>query len=299
VGTARVLAGMKERWQGTLLFVGQPAEELGAGARAMLADGLFRRFPRPEYVLALHVFPLAHGVVAAREGPMLAGFDSVDIIVRGVGGHGSAPHAAVDPIVLAARIILDLQTLVSRETSPTDPAVVTVGSIHGGAKRNVIPNEVTLQLTVRSFKESVRQHLLAGIERIAKAAAVGARAPEPVVRASSEERGPVTANDPALARRTLALFRELLGPEGVQELTPIMGSEDFAFYGAEGVPTFMYTLGVYPPERVAESQREGGSPLPYLHSDRFRPVPEPSIKTGVLTMSAAVLDLLGRLKGPE
>jgi hippurate hydrolase len=297
LGTARVLAGMRERWQGTLLFVGQPAEEIGAGARAMLADGLFQRFPRPDYALALHVFPLAHGVVAAREGPMLAGFDSVDIVVRGVGGHGSAPHAAVDPIVLAARIILDLQTLVSRENNPLDPAVVTVGSIHGGAKRNVIPNEVTLQLTVRSFKESVRQHLLAGIERIAKAAAAAARAPEPIVRVSRDERGPVTANDPALARRMMALFRELLGPERVQEFTPIMGSEDFSFYGAEGIPTLMYTLGVYPPERVAEAQREGGPALPYLHSDRFRPVPEPTIKTGVLTMSAAVLDLLARRSG--
>jgi hippurate hydrolase len=294
VGVARILAGMKDRWQGTLLFVGQPAEEVGAGARKMIADGLFRRFPKPDYALALHVFPFAHGMVGYREGPFMAGIDSVDIVVRGRGGHGSAPHAAIDPIVLAARLILDLQTIVSREVNPIDSAVVTVGTIHGGTKRNIIPDDVTLQLTVRSLKEPVRAQLLEGIERMAKAAAQGARAPEPEVRVSREETAPPTVNDVALTRKTAALFQELLGRDHVIELPPVMASEDFAFYGREGIPTLMYFLGMYAPERVAESQRPGGKPLPYNHSDQFSPVPEPTLKTGVLTMTAAVLNLLGQ-----
>jgi hippurate hydrolase len=294
IGTARVLAGMKERWRGTLLFVGQPAEEIGAGARSMLADGLFRRFPKPNYGLALHVFPGPHGTVSCRAGAVMAAFDSVDVVVRGRGGHGAAPHATVDPVVLAARIVLDLQTLVSRELNPTDPAVITVGSIHGGTKRNIIPDEVTLQLTVRSHSDAVRRHLLDGIQRIANAAAQGARAPAPVVTVAREETGPANVNDAALTQRLTALFREVLGRDRVLEMQPLMSSEDFSRYGAEGVPTFFYQLGMYPPERVASSEREGGEPLPYNHSDRFAPVPEPTIKTGVLTMSAAVLDLLGR-----
>jgi hippurate hydrolase len=294
VGTARVLAGMKDRWRGTVLFVGQPAEEVVVGARRMLAEGLFRKFPRPDYALALHAFPFPHGTVAYREGPVMAGADSVDIVVRGRGGHGSSPHLAIDPVVLAARIVLDLQTLVSREVSATDAAVVTVGSIHGGTKRNNIPDEVTLQLTVRSQKSAVRDHLLQGIARIAKAAAVSARAPEPAVTVSQTETVPPTANDPALSRRIGTLFREVLGRERVLEMPATMASEDFGLYGDEGVPAFFYTLGIYPSEEVAAAQRPDGPPLAFNHSDRFRPVPEPTIKTGVLSMSAAVMHLLAR-----
>ncbi len=294
LGTARVLTGLKDRWSGTLVFIGQPAEEIGAGAKAMLADGLFQRFPKPDYCLALHCDALgAHGHIAFTEGLALANVDSVDILVRGKGGHGAAPHTTVDPIVLAARIILDLQTLVSRETNPTDPAVVTVGSIHGGTKHNVIPNEVKLQLTVRTTKDSVRKHILEGIERIAKAAAAGARAPEPIVKVDPGEFTPALLNDPALTRKTVGLFKELLGPERVHERPPVMGGEDFGRYGRAGVPIFLYFLGTVAPERVAEARREGGAPLPSLHSDLFYPVPEPSIKTGVLTMTAAVLNLMG------
>src|SRR5205085_7230371 len=161
VGTARVLVAMKDRWSGTLVFIGQPAEEIGAGARAMLADGLFTRFPKPDYALALHCdarYP--HGHVNYREGLMQANVDSLDILVKGKGGHGSAPHTTIDPVVIAARIVMDLQTLVSRETDPLESAVVTVGSIHGGSKHNIIPPEVKLQITVRSFKDSVRKNLL-------------------------------------------------------------------------------------------------------------------------------------------
>jgi hippurate hydrolase len=224
----------------------------------------------------------------------LANVDSVDIIVRGKGGHGAAPHTTVDPIVLAARIILDLQTIVSRETNPTDPAVVTVGSIHGGLKHNIIPNEVKLQLTVRTTKDSVRKNVLDAIARIVKAAAVGAKAPEPTVTVDPGEFTPALVNESELTRRTVALFKEILGEKKVFERPPVMGGEDFGRYGKAGVPIFLYFLGTLPPERVAESKREGASPLPSLHSDKFYPVPEPSIRTGVLTMTMAVLNLAGK-----
>jgi hippurate hydrolase len=293
-GTARVLAGMKDRWQGTLVFIGQPAEEVGAGARHMLAAGLFKKFPRPDYCLALHCDGnRPYGSIAYTEGLALANVDSVDITVRGKGGHGAAPHTTIDPVVIAARIVLDLQTLVSRETNPTDPAVVTVGSIHGGAKHNVIPNEVKLQLTVRSTKDAVRKHLLDGIKRVADAAAQAAGAPAPEVKVDPEEFTPALLNDPALTRKTVALFKEVLGADKVLERPAVMGGEDFGRYGREGVPIFLYFLGTIAPERVAEAARTG-QPLPSLHSDLYYPVPEPSIRTGVKTMSLAALNLLGK-----
>jgi hippurate hydrolase len=286
---------MKDRWQGTLAFIGQPAEEVGGGARKMLKDGLFTRFPKPDYCLALHCDSReAHGHVSFTEGMALANVDSVDILIRGKGGHGAAPHTTVDPVVLAARIILDLQTIVSRETNPTDPAVVTVGSIHGGTKHNIIPNEVKLQLTVRTTKDSVRKNVLEAIERIAKAAAQGARAPEPIVKVDLTEFTPALVNDTALTRKTVAVFKEILGADRVHPRPAVMGGEDFGRYGREGVPIFLYFLGTMPASQVAESRRPEGKPLPSLHSDRYFPIPEPSIKTGVLTMSAAVLNLVGK-----
>jgi len=294
-GTARVLAGMKDRWRGTLVFIGQPAEEVGAGARMMIEAGLFRRFPKPDYALALHCEARsAHGSVTYTEGLALANVDSVDILVHGKGGHGAAPHTTVDPIVLAARIVLDLQTIVSREVNPTDPAVVTVGSIHGGTKHNIIPNEVKLQLTVRTTKNAVRKHVLEAIKRIAKAAADGARAPEPDVTVDLGEFTPALRNDKDLTRKTVELFKEVLGPGNVHERPPVMGGEDFSRYGRAGVPVFMFFLGSIDPKRVEESNKEGGRPLPSLHSDEYYPVPEPTIKTGVLTMTSAVLNLVGK-----
>jgi hippurate hydrolase len=294
-GTARVLAGLKDRWQGTLVFIGQPAEEIGTGARRMLEDGLFKRFPRPDYCLALHCDGrAAFGTIAYTEGLALANVDSVDITVRGKGGHGAAPHTTIDPIVLAARIILDLQTIVSRETNPTDPCVVTVGSIHGGTKHNIIPNEVKLQLTVRTTTDAVRKHVHEAIERIAKAAAQGAGAPEPTVKLDPGEFTPALVNDAGLTRKTVALFKEILGPDKVVSRPPIMGGEDFSRYGREGVPIFMYFLGTSPPEKIAAAARPGATPLPSMHSDLYYPVPEPSIRTGVRTMSSAVLNLLGK-----
>jgi amidohydrolase len=294
LGTAQVLTSMKDKWQGTLIFLGQPAEEIGTGARMMLADGLFQRFLKPDYCLALHCdWRSAYGSITYTDGLAMANVDSVDIVVHGKSGHGSQPNSTIDPIVIAARIVLDLQTIVSRETNPTDPAVVTVGSIHGGTKHNIIPAEVKLQLTVRTTKDSVRKHTLEAIERIAKAAAQAAAAPEPTVSVDPGEFTPALQNNPALTRKTVALFKEILGPENVHELPPVMGGEDFSRYGRAGVPIFMYFLGTIAPERVAKAEREG-TPLPSLHSDHFYPVPEPSFKTGVLTMSMAVLNLVGK-----
>ena len=261
----------------------------------MLEAGLFTKFPRPDYGFALHCAPnLPHGRVAYTEGLAMANVDSVDILVRGKGGHGASPHTTVDPIVLAARIVLDLQTLVSRETNPVDPAVVTVGSIHGGSKHNIIPNEVRLQLTVRSTKERVRKHLLEGIQRIAEAAAKGAGAPSPEVKVSPTEFTPALNNDPELTRKTVTVFKDVLGAENVVSRPPTMGGEDFGLYGRARVPICLYWLGTIDPKRVAESESENGKPLPSLHSDLFAPVPEPTLKTGVLTMSLAVLNVLGK-----
>jgi hippurate hydrolase len=294
VGTARVLVALRDKWQGTLVFIGQPAEEVGAGARMMLNDGLFKKFPRPDYALALHCDGTrAHGTIAYSDGLALANTDAVDITVKGRGGHGSAPHTTVDPIVLAARIVLDLQTLVSRETNPIDPAVVTVGSIHGGTKHNIIPDEVKLQITVRSLKDTVRKNLLDGIKRIAEGVALSANAPPPEVKVDLDEYTPALYNDAALTRKTVALFKEVLGGDKVQQRQPIMGGEDFSRYGRAGVPIFLFFLGTSAPEKVAEAAKPGSKPLPSLHSDLYYPIPEPSIRTGVLTMSLAVLNLLG------
>jgi hippurate hydrolase len=294
VGTARALVALKDKWSGTLVCIAQPAEEIGVGARAMLADGLFTRFPKPDFALALHCEArLPVGQVAYSEGLALANVDTVDVTVKGKGGHGAAPHTTVDPVVLAARIVLDLQTIVSREINPTDPAVVTVGSIHGGTKHNIIPNEVKLQITVRSTKDSVREHVLTAIDRIARGAAVAARAPEPEVIVRLDEFTPATFNDPQLTRRVVMGLRAILGEANVREQPPIMGGEDFSRYGREGVPAFMYFLGTIPPERYEASQRPGAPPLPGMHSDSYAPVPGPSLQAGVMTMSVSVLDLLG------
>lgn len=292
VGTARVLVKLKDQWKGTLLFVGQPAEEIGAGAKAMLDEGLFKRFPRPDYCLGLHCDSrIPHGQVASTEGLLMANVDSIDITVKGRGGHGSAPHTTIDPIVLSAKIILDLQTIVSREVNPLDAAVVTVGSIHGGTKHNIIPPEVKLQLTVRSLKDSVRKQVLDSIVRITKAAAVSFRAPEPVIQIELDNYTPAVYNDPKLARRITNRFRDLLGKDNVVDIGPMMGGEDFSRFGKAGVPIFFYFIGTMAPERF-EAAKKGGPPVPGLHSDLFYPVIEPSMRTGVLTMTTAVLDLM-------
>ncbi len=292
VGTARLLAGLKDRWRGTLLLVGQPAEEIGKGAQAMLKAGLFEKFPRPNYALALHCdgrYP--HGHVNYRLGQLQANVDSVEIVVRGKGGHGAAPHTTIDPVLLAARIVLDLQTLVSRERDPTDPVVVTVGSIHGGTRPNIIPEEVKLQITVRTTTDAARQRTLEGIARLARAAAVGARAPAPLVRHDADAFTPALVNPPRLGGRLVRLFQEALGPDRVHERPMSMGGEDFSRFHLAGIETFYFHLGSVPPERFQEA-RKGGRPLPATHSAYYYPVPEPTIRTGVLTMTQAVLDLI-------
>jgi hippurate hydrolase len=293
-GTARVLVALKDRWSGTLVFIGQPAEEVGAGARGMLDAGLFRDFPKPDFALALHCDSgRAFGTVGVTDGMAQANVDSVDIVVKGRGGHGSAPHNTIDPVVLSARIVLDLQTIVSRETNPIDPVVVTVGSIHGGTKHNIIPDEVRMQLTVRTTKDATRKHTLEAIERITKAAAVGAGAPEPEIKIDPNEFTPALVNDSKLTKRTADVFREVLGEKNVQERPLSLGGEDFGRYGKAGVPICLFFLGTQPAEKVAEAAKDGATPLPSLHSDSFFPVPEPTIRTGVVTMSMAVLELVG------
>jgi hippurate hydrolase len=293
VGTAMVLARERALWSGTVVFVAQPAEEIIAGARMMLEDGLYKRFPRPDYALALHADPLNPvGVVTFAEGLSLAASDTIDIVVKGKGGHGAAPHLTVDPVVLAARIILDLQTIVSREVNPIDPCVITVGSIHGGTKHNIIPNEVKLQLTVRTTKTETRDHVLKAIERVVNAAAASARAPAPELKVNLEQYTPPTFNDVALSRRTALVFRAVLGAENVRSRQPVMGAEDFGRFSEGKVPIFMYFLGTIPLDRYEAAQKPGGAPLPGMHTDSYAPLPEPSIRAGVRTMSMAAMNLM-------
>lgn len=298
IGTARLLAGMKDRWQGTLVMLGQPAEERGKGARRMLADGLFTRFPRPNYCLALHCSPnLVAGTVGYVEGYALANVDSVDITIRGVGGHGAWPHTTKDPVVLAAQTILALQTIVSRETAPTEPAVVTVGSIHGGTKHNIIPDEVKLQLTLRSYSDDVRNHSVEAVKRITRGLAEAAGLPEnryPVVTVQ-DEFTPALFNNPELVQRVTKTIQGWLGADRVAPQKPVMGGEDFSEYGRteHKIPVCMLWLGAVEKEMFDDHLRTGKA-LPSLHSSEFRPAPEPAIKTGVEIMTAAVLDLAGK-----
>lgn len=293
VGTARVLAATKDKWSGTLVMVAQPAEEIVAGAKKMLDDGLYTRFPKPDYALALHSDPLhPAGTLGYSEGLALANSDTIDILVKGKGGHGAAPHLTTDPIVLAARIIIDLQTIVSRETDPLDPVVVTVGSIHGGTKHNIIPNEVKLQLTVRTTTTATRDRVLKSIDRIARAAALGANAPPPEVKVSLDEFTPATYNDVPLAQKCGGVFREMLGADNVRTRKPVMGAEDFGRFSEGKTPIFMYFLGTVSQEKYDAAQKPGAPALPGMHTDGYAPVPEPSIRTGVRTMSLAALNLM-------
>jgi len=290
LGAARILAGQKEVWSGTLMFIAQPAEEIGVGARAMLSDGLFTRFPKPDFAFALHVEGnVPHGEIAYSVGPALANVDSVDITVKGKGAHGSRPQHSIDPIVLGARIVVGLQTLVSRENDPFQPAVVTVGSFHAGTKHNIIPGEAKLEITVRSFSDSVRAKLLDGIKRTAKGEAIAAGAPEPLVEVRDHEFTPALINDAKLATQTAAVFEEVFGKERVKSHPPVLGGEDFSRYGRAGVPIFMWFIGTADPAEVKKALAPGGPTLPSLHSEFFAPVAKPAIATGSLSLVSAVL----------
>jgi hippurate hydrolase len=296
LGTAKVLAQLKDQWHGTLVLIGQPAEETVDGARAMLADGLYTRFPKPDFAIALHdSADVEAGRVVYCPGYAMASSTSIDVTIRGVGGHGSKPEATKDPVVMAAQIILALQTIVSRENSPLDPAVVTVGSIHGGTKRNIIPDEVTLQLTTRTFKEDVRLRIIASIERIAKSVAQGAGVAEdrlPIITVVESENAPALYNDPQLTERLATAIGRTIGTDNVTRVAPLMGSEDFGRFSLDHqIPAFMFWLGAIDPSRV-EASRKSGKPLPSLHSSLFEPLPEPTLRTGVRAMTAAVLELM-------
>jgi hippurate hydrolase len=297
IGTARALGRLKDKWHGTIIFIGQPAEETVGGARALLKDGLYTRWPKPDYVLGLHDdAEIAAGQIGVTEGYCYANVDSVDVTVRGVGGHGAYPHKTKDPVVLAAEMITAWQTIASRENNPVDPIVVTVGSIHGGTKHNIISDEVKMQLTVRTYKQEVRDRVLAAIERIAKGVATTAGVPDdrmPIVQVEKDQYTPATYNNPELTKRVTATLKSAIGAANVVAKDPTMGGEDFSEYSLpdHSIPAFMFNVGAVDPAKSAESKKSG-KPLPSLHSSKFAPVPEPTLRTGLIGMVSAVLELM-------
>jgi amidohydrolase len=297
IGTARALGKLKDQWHGTIVFVAQPAEEIGTGARALLKDGLYDRFGKPNFALGFHdKADLETGHIGVTEGYTSANVDSVDVTVRGVGGHGGYPHKTKDPIVLAAEIINAWQTIVSRENNPLDPVVITVGSIHGGTKHNIIPDEVKMQLTVRTYKSKVRERVLADIDRITKGCAAAAGIPPdlaPTVSASKDLVAPATYNNPELTKRLVAVWKKSLGDENVEFVDPTMGGEDFSEYSLpdHSIPAVDFHFGAVDPAKIAEF-KQAGKELPTLHSSKFAPVPEPTIRIGIIGMTSAVLELM-------
>ena len=298
IGAAKLLAARKDQWQGTLVMVLQPAEEVGLGALAMLEDGLYTRFPKPDYAVAFHdaAAPAPAGTIGVTPGYALANVDSVDITVKGVGGHGAYPHTTKDPIVLASAIVMKLQTLVSREHSPLEPAVVTVGSFHAGAKHNIISDEAKLQLTVRSYADESRQQLLDGIRRIARGEAIAAGLPEelmPVVTVE-DPYTPSTFNDPEFSKEVMGRFATRFGAERVQEWPAVMGGEDFSQFrraAPDDVKSVIFWISGTPAPMLA-ALKEKGTPLPSLHSPFWAPDAEKVVATGAEAMAAAALDLM-------
>jgi hippurate hydrolase len=299
IGVARALAKLKDQWHGTIIFVAQPAEELGSGARALLKAGLYEKFGKPEFALGFHdKADLQTGRIGVTEGYTYANVDSVDVTVRGVGGHGAYPHKTKDPIVLAAEMINAWQTIASRENNPLDPIVVTVGSIHGGTKHNIIPDEVKMQLTVRTYKADTRKRVLAAIDQIAKGCAMAAGIPPdraPIVSVSKDQFTPATYNNPELTKRLIAVWKKSLGDDNVETVDATMGGEDFSEYSLpdHSVPAVDFHVGAVDPAKIAE-YKQAGKELPTLHSSKFAPVPEPTIRTGIVAMTTAVLELMKR-----
>jgi len=287
IAVARVMSANRDKWRGTLILIGQPAEERGGGAQKMLADGLFTKWPKPDFALALHCEASPASYVAIREGYMMANVDSVDIVVKGRGGHGAAPDTTIDPIVQAAELVISLQTIVSREMKPTEPAVITVGSIHAGTKHNIITDKCHLQLTVRSYTPEVREQLIAAIRRKANgiAAAYGAEMPE----ISLSDRTPALFNDLALSKRLRTNLEKTIGTDRVGVAEQVMGGEDFSEYALAGVPSVMYRLGVIETGRLAALKKRGAISL---HSPEFYPDIDLALSTGILTLAAGAVDLL-------
>lgn len=296
LGTARTLAQDKSAWHGTLVILYQPAEETINGAKAMLADGLYQRIPKPDMVIALHDnAELAAGRVGYTPGYSMASATSVSVTLHGVSAHGSLPERSKDPVVAAAQLVIALQTIVSREISPFDQAVVTVGSIQAGTKNNIIPDSATLLLTIRTYKEEVRKQILASIHRMAQGIALadGLPASQPP-EVKTYEYTPALYNDPALTAKLAAIFTRTLGAANVAQMPAVMASEDFGAYGLDNhqIPVCQFALGAVDPAKIAASERDG-TPLPSLHSSHFAPLPQPAIETGVKAMTAAVLRLMG------
>ena len=297
IGAARQLVNMKNQWSGTLVLIGQPAEEIGNGAVAMIDDGLYKKFPKPDYVLATHTSGWdTAGDVTYTSGYALANVDSVDIIIKGVGAHGSAPQMGKDPIVVGSQIVNALQTLVSRETDPLKSGVVTVGSFQAGYKHNIIPDQAHLQITVRSYEDDVRDKLLAGIKRIAIAQAASAgltgdMAPEVLIE---KDYTPSTYNDPEMTERVMTAIAASVGESRVYERPPSMGGEDFSQFGRtdDDIPTVIFWTGGNDPQAMAEARAGKRRFPPANHSPLFAPLPEPTLKTGVEAMTAGALELL-------
>jgi amidohydrolase len=291
VGTAKTLVGLKDRWKGTLMFVAQPAEEVLSGAKAMLDDGLFKRFGKPDFAFALHTWPMAYGEVGFNVGAVTSNSDAFEAVFHGRGAHGSSPDKSIDPVLIASRFVVDVQGVISREKDPFQFGVFSVGAIQGGTSGNIIPDNVALRGTIRSYDAGVRTKMKDGIARTAKAAAAMAGAPEPEVKIVAG--GDAVINNAALVERTEATLKATLGAK-VKRMPPITPSEDFAEYAGAGVPAMFFLVGVYDPKDVEASRQPGGKPLPGNHSPFFAPVPEPSIKTSIKAMSLAVLTALQR-----
>jgi hippurate hydrolase len=285
-GPAKTLIGLKDQWQGTLMFIAQPAEETVSGAKAMLADGIFTRFKKPDFGFALHDGAFGYGNVLYRVGIGSSNQDSLYIKFRGRGGHGAAPQHTIDPVVIAARFVLDVQSVISREKDPTEFGVVSIGAIHGGTAENIIPDDVVLLGTIRTFKPEVRAKMLAGIERTAKAAAAVADAPAPDIKIIEGAKS--VMNDPAVVATAERALKAAFGDK-FRMTPPGTPSEDFSEFVNAGVPSMMFNIGVYEPERVAAASNGTGPQLPSNHSPQFAPVPKPTIETGIKAMTLAVL----------
>ena len=292
VGTARALVALKNQWSGTLMFIAQPAEEATGGAKAMLEDGLFKRFGKPDFAFALHTWPIEYGVVGYNVGPVTSNSDGVEITFKGRGAHGSAPDKSIDPILIASRFVVDVQGVISREKDPFEFGVFTVGAIQGGSAGNIIPDSVTLRGTIRSYQPSVRQKVQAGIVRTARASASMAGAPEPEVKIESG--GDAVINDAALVGKVEPVLNAALGSAHVRRIPPITPSEDFSEFVNAGVPSMFFFVGVHDPKDVEASRRPNGKSLPINHSPFFAPVFQPSVTTAEKAMSLAVLTALQR-----
>jgi amidohydrolase len=292
LATARTLVELKGQWKGTLVFIGQPAEEIVSGAKAMLDDGLFKRFPKPDYAFALHSWPLAYGTIGYNDGPVSSNSDSLEITFKGRGGHGSAPDKTVDPIAIAARFVVDVQTVVSREKDPKEFGVVTIGSIQGGTVGNIIPDSVQVRGTIRSYSPQVRAKLLEGVRRVAEGSAAMAGAPKPEMLIGGG--GQAIVNSTELVNKTEVVFKEAFGADKAHRMPAMTASEDFSLYANEGVPSMFFFTGVYDPKDVAAAEQAGGKPIAFNHSPFYAPVPEPSIKTSAQAMTLAVLNMLGK-----